>query len=41
VNVETLRVGDVIAVRAGDMIQADGIVVKGEGVIDESALTGL
>jgi Cd2+/Zn2+-exporting ATPase len=40
VNVETLRIGDVICVRAGDMIQADGVVVKGEGVVDESALTG-
>jgi Cd2+/Zn2+-exporting ATPase len=40
VNVDELRVGDSIAVRAGEMIQADGVVSKGDGVVDESALTG-
>jgi P-type E1-E2 ATPase len=32
--------GAVLAVRAGEMILADGEVVKGEAVVDESALTG-
>lgn len=35
-----LKVGDVLAVRAGELIVCDGIVTKGEGVVDESALTG-
>eukprot|EP00604_Paraphysomonas_vestita_P004310 CAMPEP_0174825430 /NCGR_PEP_ID=MMETSP1107-20130205/42737_1 /TAXON_ID=36770 /ORGANISM="Paraphysomonas vestita, Strain GFlagA" /LENGTH=618 /DNA_ID=CAMNT_0016057007 /DNA_START=354 /DNA_END=2210 /DNA_ORIENTATION=+ len=38
--VDDLKIGDIIAVRAGDMILADGIVSNGSGVIDESALTG-
>ena len=40
IPVDDLKIGDVIAARAGDMILADGIVIKGEGVVDESALTG-
>ncbi|KAJ1437463.1 E1-E2 ATPase-domain-containing protein [Ochromonadaceae sp. CCMP2298] len=32
--------GAVLAVRAGEMILADGEVCKGEAVVDESALTG-
>ena len=37
---EDVQVGDILAVRAGEMILADGVVLKGESVIDESALTG-
>eukprot|EP01034_Spumella_vulgaris_P043657 gene43657-54237_t len=40
VLVSELKVGDVLAVRAGEMVLGDGVVVKGEGVVDESALTG-
>ena len=40
VSVQDLRVGDIIAVRAGDMVLADGTVLKGEGSLDESSLTG-
>ena len=40
VKIEDLKVGDILAVRAGEMILGDGIVIKGEGVVDESALTG-
>ncbi len=40
VAVETLRPGDVVAVRAGDVVPADGTVVGHEAVVDESALTG-
>lgn len=40
VNVDTLHIRDVIAVRAGEMIMADGEVKLGQAVIDESALTG-
>lgn len=35
-----LNIGDIIVMRAGDMIAADGTVVRGEGIVDESALTG-
>lgn len=38
--VDDLKMGDKIAVRAGDMILADGEVTNGTGVVDESALTG-
>lgn len=32
--------GDVFAVRPGDGIPADGVVIEGESAVDESALTG-
>src|SRR5262249_30653835 len=35
-----LQVGDIILVRPGDIIPADGIVVEGQGSVDEAALTG-
>jgi Cd2+/Zn2+-exporting ATPase len=40
VPIDSLRIGDRIAVRAGDMIPVDGDVSGGQGVVDESALTG-
>jgi heavy metal translocating P-type ATPase len=40
VGIEVLEPGDVIVVRAGEVIGADGEVVSGNAVIDESALTG-
>ena len=40
VKVDALRPGDVVAVRAGEVVPADGAVVGHEAVIDESALTG-
>jgi Cd2+/Zn2+-exporting ATPase len=40
IEVMALKIGDVIAVRAGEMIACDGIITKGEGVVDESSLTG-
>ena len=39
-GVDELGVGDVIAVRAGEMILGDGVIIKGDGVVDESAVTG-
>ena len=36
----TLAVGDVILVRPGDRISADGVIVAGESGIDESPVTG-
>jgi heavy metal translocating P-type ATPase len=35
-----LQSGDVVCVRPGDIIPADGVVVEGTGSVDESALTG-
>ncbi len=35
-----LRKGDVVVVRAGDIIPTDGEVIKGSGSVDESAITG-
>ena len=35
-----IKVGDVIAMRAGDIIMLDGVVIKGEAAIDESSVTG-
>lgn len=40
VPVDSLVIGDRIAVCAGDMIPVDGDVSQGQGVVDESALTG-
>lgn len=40
VHVEDLVPGDVIAVRAGERISADGIVELGESSVDESPITG-
>ena len=40
VGVEALVPGDVVVVRAGEVIPADGVVDHGEAIVDESALTG-
>jgi Cu+-exporting ATPase len=40
VSTDDLRVGDVISLRAGDRIPADGPVTSGEGLVDESMMTG-
>lgn len=40
VKAEQLQVGDRMLVKPGDMIAADGDVVKGESACDESTLTG-
>ncbi|MDO4573454.1 MAG: heavy metal translocating P-type ATPase, partial [Clostridia bacterium] len=40
IPVEQLRVGDIVAVRPGQSLPADGVVVSGEAAIDQSALTG-
>lgn len=38
--VEEISVGDLVLVRAGELIPVDGEVVLGNGSVDESALTG-
>lgn len=40
VPAEDVKVGDVFVVRPGERIAADGVVIYGEGAVDESALTG-
>uniref|UniRef100_UPI0030797B42 HAD-IC family P-type ATPase n=1 Tax=Zhenhengia sp. TaxID=2944208 RepID=UPI0030797B42 len=40
VSPDTIKVGDVIAVRPGEKIPLDGVIVKGATTIDHSALTG-
>lgn len=37
---EQLAVGDIIVIRPGDTIPADGIITDGRGSVDESAVTG-
>ena len=40
VDIETLRVGDHVLVRAGETIPVDGRIVKGAASLDESMVTG-
>ncbi len=40
VSVERLRVGDHFVVKAGEKIPADGEVLRGSAIVDESLLTG-
>ena len=40
VPVELVQPGDILVVRAGQGVPVDGVVVEGNGVVDESALTG-
>lgn len=40
VHAEDLTPGDVILVRAGERLAADGVVAEGDSAVDESAITG-
>jgi Cd2+/Zn2+-exporting ATPase len=40
VEAETLAVGDMIQVRPGDRIPADGVIMSGESSVDEAPVTG-
>src|SRR6056297_212377 len=40
VKISELKKGDIILVRAGEKIPADGIIIKGTSYLDESMLTG-
>ena len=40
IPVEEVRVGDRVAVRPGQSIPVDGVIVEGTSAVDESALTG-
>ncbi len=40
VPTEEIAVGDILLIRAGELIPVDGVVISGSGSSDESALTG-
>lgn len=40
VDASTLRAGDMVVVRQGSCIPADGVVMAGEGLVDQSLMTG-
>lgn len=40
IPVEQVLVGDLVVVRSGQSIPVDGVIVEGNGAVDESALTG-
>lgn len=40
VDIDAIRPGDVILVRAGEQIPVDGVVVSGNGAVDEASITG-
>ncbi len=40
VKTESVKVGDVMVVRAGERVPIDGVIVKGSAAFDSSALTG-
>lgn len=40
VSIESLHVGDIFVVKAGEGIPTDGIVLEGHSVVDESMMTG-
>ena len=40
IDIQQIQVGDILIVRAGDLIPVDGTIISGTCEIDESALTG-
>ena len=40
VPIEQVKKGDIFAVRPGESIPVDGVVIDGESAVNESALTG-
>ena len=38
--VEQLKIGDIVAVKSGQSVPVDGVILTGSGNLDESALTG-
>lgn len=40
VEITSLKVGDIVIVKAGEKVPADGVIVKGDGNFNESHITG-
>lgn len=40
VDVSSLKIGDIVFVRSGEQVPADGVIIEGFGAVDESAITG-
>jgi Cu+-exporting ATPase len=40
VSLDAVRVGDIVAVRPGERIPVDGVIVRGTSAVDESLVTG-
>ncbi|ACN99573.1 copper-translocating P-type ATPase [Sulfurihydrogenibium azorense Az-Fu1] len=40
IPVEEVRVGDIVKIKPGEKVSADGVIVEGVGNVDESILTG-
>ena len=40
VSIKDVNVGDIIAVKTGESIPVDAVIIKGNASVDESALTG-
>lgn len=40
VGVEDVKIGETVVVKAGQSVPLDGVIVEGNGAIDESAITG-
>lgn len=39
-KVSEINIGDIVVVKAGELVAVDGKIIKGEGSVDESSLTG-
>ena len=40
VGVDDVQIGEIVVVKAGQSVRLDGVIVEGNGAIDESAITG-
>src|SRR5690242_21774396 len=40
ISLEAVKIGDILAVRPGDTVPVDGMVIEGSSYVDESMLTG-
>ncbi len=40
VGIDEVRVGDILIVKPGEGVPVDGVVLEGDGVVDESVITG-
>ena len=40
VDIQDVKIGDIVVVKSGQSIPVDGVIVKGQTSIDESMITG-